>query len=146
MDICATSLNIWSCSCDQIAMPSDRPRERNPPIVFRLSRRLVDHEPLQMHSKSQTYYPKVSKKVVLTRLGPISSSFNRSVLLKGAIRMHTCPHLIDLISNGVLHVLPSRSTRYGSRYAFVAHSYDGRRQIYVPCLIFEFSNSVDHVS
>ena len=99
-----------------------------------------------MHSRSQAYLPEVFEKVVLTRLGPISSSFNRSVLLKVTIRTYTCPRLIDLISNGVLPSLPYRSIRCSSRYAFVAHSHMVWSQIYVSKLIFEFSNSVSHTS
>ena len=139
-------MHIWSSSCDQVATPSSLHTERISAQVSLPGRHLVDLEAFQMHSRSQAYLPKALEKVVLTRLGPISSSFNRSVLLKGAIRMHTCPHLIDLISNGVLHVLPSRSTRYGPRYVLVAYLYDGRRQIHDLCRIFEFSNSVDHIS
>ena len=74
---------------------------------------LIDLEHLRMHTKRHTHHPKALRKIVFTRTGPISSSFNRSVLPKGAIREHTCPHLIDLVSNGVHHVLPSSSIRFG---------------------------------
>ena len=107
---------------------------------------LIDLEHLQMHTKRHTYHPKALRKIVFTRTGPISSSFNRSVLLKGAIREHTCPHLIDLVSNGVHHVLPSSSIRFGSRYALKAYLYDDRRPIFASRRIFAFSNSVDDVS
>ena len=99
-----------------------------------------------MHSSSQAYLLKVFEKVVLTRLGPISSSFNRSVLLKVTIRTYTCPRLIDLISNGVLPSLPYKSIRCSSRYAFADHSHLVWTQIYGLKLIFEFSNSVSHTS
>ena len=127
-------------------MPSSLHMERISAQVKLPGRHLVDLKPFQMHSRSQAYSPKVFENVVLTRLGPISSSFNRSVLLKGTIRTHTCLHLIDLISNGVLPSLPSRSIRCSSRYAFIAHSHMIWSQIYVSKLIFEFSNSVSHMS